>query len=57
MKTIAISTSRYASYRRGTAKLFPGAERRRVRDMLLDAALAAGITMGVIVTILFLLVL
>lgn len=57
MKTIAISTSRYASYRRGTAKPFPGAERRRVRDMLLDAALAAGITMGVIVTILFLLVL
>lgn len=57
MKTIAISTSRNASYRRGTAKPFPGAERRRVRDMLLDAALAAGITMGVIVTILFLLVL
>lgn len=57
MKMIAVSASRYATYRRGTAKPFPGTERRRVRDMLLDAALAAAITMGVVVTILFLLIL
>lgn len=58
MKSTAIRPSRYVSYRRNTYTPYPNAaERRKIADKLLDAALAAAIAVAIVVIALFLMVL
>lgn len=58
MKATTIRPSRFVSYRRNTFKPYPNAaERRKLTEILTDAALAAAITVAVVVIGLFLLVL
>lgn len=58
MKDTVIRSTRYTTYRRNTYTPYPGAAAcRRFFNRLLDAALAASITIAVIVILLFLLIL
>ena len=58
MKATSIRPSRYVSYRRNTFTPYPNAAvRRRFAQRLVDAALAAAITVAAVVIVLFLLVL
>lgn len=58
MKTNAIRSTRYTSYRRDPCMPYPGVTApRRFWEKLLDAALAASITIGAIVILMFLVIL
>lgn len=58
MKGTAIRPTRYVSYRRNTFTRYPGTvNARRVAEKLIDAALAAAITVSIGVIALFLMVL
>ena len=58
MKATVIRPTRYIAYRRNTFTRYPGAARRRkLAEKLMDAALAAAITVSIIVIAMFLLIL
>lgn len=58
MKATTIRPSRYISYRRNTFTPYPNAAtRRKFTERLVDAALAAAITVALVVIVLFLLAL
>lgn len=58
MKSTAVRPTRYACYRRNTGTAYPNAAaQRNIAERILDAALAAAITVGIVVIVLFLLAL
>lgn len=58
MKSTIVRPSRYVSYRRNTWTPYPNAAaRKKVAERVLDATLAAAITVGTVVIVLFLLAL
>lgn len=58
MKATIIRPTRYVAYRRNTFTRYPGAaQSRKLAEKLLDAALAAAITVSIMVIALFLLIL
>lgn len=58
MKSTAVRPTRYAYYRRNTCTAYPNAAaQRNIAERVLDAALAAAITVGIVVIVLFLLAL
>ena len=57
MKTAALCSSRYTTYRRNSAAPYPGVRGGKLLNKLVNSAWCAAIALGTVVTILFLLIL
>lgn len=57
MKTAALYSSRYTTYRRNSAAPYPGVRTGKLLNKLVNAALCVAIALGTVMTILFLLIL
>ena len=57
MKSAALYSSRYTTYRRKSAAPYPGVKGGTLLNKLVNSALCVAIALGTVVTILFLLIL